>query len=269
MGQPTLPQPPPTLQRKIYAAVDGVRGPGRLTIEPGRITFEPDRITLAFGASSVQIQASQVVMVSRTLYPPPWRGRVVVADTVHTLSISLSRGRREIEDALRRAGFDLSPQPTWMTGGRTATPFRRRTFASAPEFFDRLTGFSKSRVGVALAILAGLLLVVGAVVLFVTLPPAEQGISPAATVGSVAGGIVLGVPVGLGSKRFNAVGQWLGFLAAATLGVGLFLSPDAAWKLFDVLVVTVWSGTGISIVVYAIRMFHRRATGTPKPPVIH
>src|SRR3954454_4747419 len=159
MSQQQFPSPLPAFRSKVNAIVDHVRGRGSLAIEPGRIAFEPNRLTLAFGGSAVEQGGTRVVIACPRLLPPPWRRWLVITDGYHTARIILTGRRREIEGALRNAGFDIALHHSWLSVSRGIAPRRPRTVRpSLPEMLDRLTGFSKSRVGLVLAILAGFLL---------------------------------------------------------------------------------------------------------------
>jgi hypothetical protein len=257
MSQPQVPlPPPPTLQWKVHAFIDGVRGRGSIAIEPGRITFVPDRMTSALGGTAVEQHGRRAVIACPKLLPPPWRRWLVITDGVHTASISLT-GRRDIEALLQNGGFEIELHPSWASVSRgVVSQRRRRVLPSAPEWLDRLTGFSKSSGGLVLAILCGVLLV-AAVLLFIKTFPSEERISQTATVGSLLVGGLLGVWMGFGSKRANAIVQWSGLIGAIAVGVAILSSSDAGSRVFGVAVVVGWSATGVSIVTYAARRLRR------------
>jgi hypothetical protein len=229
-----------------------------LAIEPGRISFEPDRVvTSAFGGSSVEQRGTHAVIACTRLLPPPWRRWLVITDGVHTVNVSLTGRGREIETALRNAGFDIESHTSWISIGRDVAPHPRRTVPSLPEWLDRLTGFSKSSGGLVLAMLSGLLLTAAGLLLVRTIP-SEHPISAAATIGSFMVGVVLAVPMGLGSRRANTLAQCMGLLAGLSVFVAVIGSPEAGWTTFSVLVIVVWTASGISIVIYAVRKLQRR-----------
>jgi hypothetical protein len=218
--------------------------------------LEPNRVTSAFGGTAVEQRGTRVVVSNPRLLPPPWRRWLVITDGYHTANISLAGHQTEIEDALRNAGFGIALHQSWVSVSRGIAPQRpRRVLPSLPEVLDGLTGFSKSSTGLVLAILAGLLLV-GGMLLF---PTTEGRISQAATVGCLLAGTLLGVLTALGSKRANAIAQWSGLFAVAAAGIVILSSPDMGWRVFNVAVVVIWTGSGVSVVIYAARRLRRRA----------